>query len=199
MSLPSATKRSPEALTDNELVRRVLRGEVDAFASIVTRHQARLFRLGLKFLHRAEDAEDFAQEVFIRAYQRLATFQGQVPFAAWLYRISFNLAVNRYHVKKRTLPAVAEVEHLPDPSHSPEHRLVREELGEWVRKTLQKIPDIYNVLLRMHFFDGLSYPEISRKLRIPVNTIKSYIFRAKELIRQRLQAWEGEDADVSHG
>jgi RNA polymerase sigma-70 factor (ECF subfamily) len=91
------------------------------------------------------------------------------------------------------------VDLLPDRGHSPEHRLVREELAEWVRRTLQKIPDIYNVLIRMHFFEGLSYPEISRTLRIPVNTIKSYIFRAKNLIRQNLRVWDGEAAEVAHG
>ena len=176
---------------DNDLVRRVLRGEVEAYGTLVARHQARVFYLGLKFLRRNEDAEDFAQEVFIRAYEKLSSFQGNVPFAAWLYRIAYNLAVNRYHLKKRQLQAVNTVDILPDTRQSPEHRLVAEELSEWVRKTLHKIPEIYHVLIRMHFFEGLSYPEISKALEMPVNTIKSYIFRAKELIRQKHLSWDG--------
>jgi RNA polymerase sigma-70 factor (ECF subfamily) len=188
-----ATKR---AEADNDLVRRVLQGEVEAYAAIVARHQARIFYLGLKFLRRNEDAEDFAQEVFIRAYEKLSSFQGSVPFAAWLYRIAYNLAVNKYHLKKRQLQAVSAVELLPDSSYCPEHRLLAEELSEWVRKTLHKIPDIYHVLIRMHFFEGLSYPEISKALEMPVNTIKSYIFRAKELIRQKLRVW---DREAAHG
>jgi len=191
MSSSTEGRAKTESASDNDLAQRVLRGEADAYRAIVERHQARIFYLGLKFLRRPEDAEDFAQEVFIRAYEKLASFQGGVPFAAWLYRIAYNLAVNSYHVKKRTVLSVPAVELLPDPSHSPEHRLLREELSEWVRKTLHKIPEIYHVLIRMHFFDGLSYPEISKALEMPVNTIKSYIFRAKELIRQRHLAWDG--------
>jgi RNA polymerase sigma-70 factor (ECF subfamily) len=194
MSLSSAEKRKAEP--DNELVRRVLAGEVEAYGELVARHQARVFYLGLKFLRRNEDAEDFAQEVFIRAYEKLSSFQGSVPFAAWLYRIAYNLAVNKYHLKKRQLQAVNTVDILPDLSFSPEHHLLAEELSEWVRKSLAKIPEIYHVLIRMHFFEGLSYPEISKTLEMPVNTIKSYIFRAKELIRQRLRVW---DREAIHG
>jgi RNA polymerase sigma-70 factor (ECF subfamily) len=186
--------RKPES--DNDLVRRVLQGEVEAYGAIVARHQARIFYLGLKFLRRNEDAEDFAQEVFIRAYERLLSFQGNVPYAAWLYRIAYNLAVNKYHLRKRQAQAVNTVDILPDLSYCPERRLLSEELAEWVRKTLHKIPEIYHVLIRMHFFEGLSYPEISKALEMPVNTIKSYIFRAKELIRQRLRIW---DREAVHG
>jgi RNA polymerase sigma-70 factor (ECF subfamily) len=194
MTLSIAEKRKAEP--DNELVRRVLAGEVEAYSTIVARHQARVFYLGLKFLRRTEDAEDFAQEAFIRAYEKLSSFQGNVPFAAWLYRIAFNLAVNKYHLKKRQAQAVSSVEILPDSSFSPEHRLLSAELAEWVRRTLHKIPDIYHVLIRMHFFEGLSYPEISKSLEMPVNTIKSYIFRAKELLRQKLRVW---DKEAVHG
>jgi RNA polymerase sigma-70 factor (ECF subfamily) len=190
MSLSIAEKR--KAKPDNELVRRVLAGDVEAYGAIVARHQARVFYLGLKFLRRTEDAEDFAQEVFIRAYEKLSSFLGNVPFAAWLYRIAFNLAVNKYHLKKRQVQAVSTVDILPDSSFSPEHHLQSAELAEWVRRTLHKIPDIYHQLIRMHFFEGLSYPEISKALEMPVNTIKSYIFRAKELIRQKLRVWDKE-------
>jgi RNA polymerase sigma-70 factor (ECF subfamily) len=177
-------------------VRQVLKGDVEAYRLIVERHQARIFYLGLKFLRRPEDAEDFAQEVFLRAYAKLGSFQGAVPFSAWLYRIAFNLAVNRYHLKKRSFLEVHTAELQPDPAFSPEQRVLREELAEWVRKALARIPETYHLLIKMHFFDGLSYPEISKALEMPVNTIKSYIFRAKELIRQMLQ---GREREVANG
>ena len=192
MSSYTAAAARAEPSSDNELARRVLGGEVEAFRQIVDRHQARILFLGLKFLRRIEDAEDFAQEVFIRAYEKLATFQGSVPFSAWLYRVAYNLAINKYHLKKRQAPAVSAVEQLPDTNFSPEHRLLADELSEWVRRTLGKIPEVYHQLIHMHFFEGRSYPEISKALEMPVNTIKSYIFRAKELIRQRLALWNRE-------
>jgi RNA polymerase sigma-70 factor (ECF subfamily) len=173
-------------------VAQVLEGDVEAYRLIVERHQVRIFYLGLKFLRRPEDAEDFAQEVFLRAFAKLASFQGSVPFSAWLYRIAFNLAVNRYHLKKRAFLEVHTAELQPDPGISPEQKVLREELADWVRKALARIPETYHLLIKMHFFDGLSYPEISKVLQMPVNTIKSYIFRAKELIRQMLQGRERE-------
>jgi len=171
---------------DNSLVVKVLQGDAQSYRRIVERHQGRVFYLGLRFFHSEHDAEDFAQEVFLRAYEKLSLFQGQVPFAAWLYRIAFNLAVNRYHVHTRERAEVhAEIEPA-DTSPGPEAGLLRAETIERVRAALRKIPEAYKVVVKMHFFDGLSYPEISRILRTPVNTIKSHIFRAKQLLRRRL-------------
>ena len=164
----------------------MLRGETELFRTIVERHQTRIFFLGLKFFRRPEEAEDFAQEVFVRAYQRLASFKGKVPFAAWLYRVAFHLAVNRYRVRKRSILEVKITQPPADPCPSPEARFLHQELLGMVRKVLKRIPEIYHVLIKMHFFEGLSYPEISRILQIPVNTIKSYVFRAKGLIREKL-------------
>lgn len=171
---------------DNSLVVKVLQGDVESYRHIVERHQGRVFYLGLRFFRTEHDAEDFSQEVFLRAYEKLALYEGQGSFAAWLYRIAFNLAVNRYHVRRRSLVEVASDAEPADSAPDPETRLIRGEMIERVRAALRKIPEMYKVVVKMHFFDGLSYPEISRIMKIPVNTIKSHIFRAKEMLRRRL-------------
>ena len=173
---------------DNELVKRILAGQTEAYREIVTRHQARIFYMGLKFFHNRHDAEDYAQEVFLKTFEKLRTFKGEVPFASWLNKIAYNMAVNQYHKRKRTRLEVALPYEPEDTSLSPETRLLRNELCEKVRKVLKKIPDIYKPVINLHFFEGLSYPEISRALSIPVNTIKSYIFRVKRMLRGRLGA-----------
>jgi RNA polymerase sigma-70 factor (ECF subfamily) len=175
--------------TDNELVKRILQGQVDAYREIVARHQARVFYMGLKFFHNRHDAEDYAQEVFLKTFEKLRTFKAEVPFASWLNKIAYNMAVNQYHKRKRTHVEVALPCEPQDTSLSPETRLLRGELREKVRKVLKKIPDIYKPVINLHFFEGLSYPEISRALSIPVNTIKSYVFRAKQLLRSRLETY----------
>ena len=158
--------------------------------------------MGLKFLKRVEDAEDFAQEVFLRAFEKLEAFKGDGPFAAWLYRIAFNLAVSRYRVTKRFFaeewinePGAADPEGggfaLPsdDPSAGDrpvERSVVAKESEEKVRDALAVLPSRYAIIVRMHYFDGLTYEEISEILDIPVNTIKSHVFRAKREIRKRL-------------
>ncbi|MBN1411982.1 MAG: RNA polymerase sigma factor [Spirochaetales bacterium] len=171
---------------DNDLVKSVKRGDIEAFGTLVERHQSRLFFLGIKFFHNQEDAEDFAQEVFLKVFEKLTMFSGKVPFGAWLYKIAFNHAVNKYHVAK-TL-ALAEQE-LPEDK---EESVViddwdREQLKEEVNLALTELTDLSNIIIRMHFYDGLGYAEISDIMDIPVNTIKSHVHRAKKLIYNILQ------------
>lgn len=176
-------------ISDNELVKRILEGQIDAYREIVARHQARVFYMGLKFFHNRHDAEDYAQEVFLKIFEKLRSFKAEVPFVSWLNKIAYNMAVNQYHKRKRTHVEVALPCEPQDTSLSPETRLLRGELREKVRRVLKKIPDIYKPVINLHFFEGLSYPEISRALSIPVNTIKSYVFRAKQLLRNRLETY----------
>ncbi|HUZ17029.1 MAG TPA: RNA polymerase sigma factor [Spirochaetia bacterium] len=187
---------------ETDLVREITGGNVDAFRTIVERHQARIFYLGLKFLRRFEDAEDFAQEVFLRAFEKLSAFKGDGPFAAWLYRIAFNLGISKYRINKRIFaeewvdetPSDEGIDStggesgqgVPSAGAPVERLVVAKESEEEVRRAVDQLPARYAVIVRMHFFDGLTYQEISEVLDIPVNTIKSHVFRAKHEIRKRL-------------
>jgi len=175
--------------SDNELVEHILAGEIELYREIVARHQTRVFYLGLKFFHNRHDAEDYAQEVFLKIFEKLRSFKAEVPFASWLNKIAYNTAVNQYHKRKRASVEVALACEPPDTCPSPETRVLRTELRDKVRKVLSKIPDIYKPVINLHFFEGLTYPEISKALSIPVNTIKSYVFRAKHLLRVRLGSY----------
>jgi RNA polymerase sigma-70 factor (ECF subfamily) len=182
-------------IEDNILVERVLGGDTEAYRVLVERHQARIFYLGLKFFHNQEEAEDFSQDLFLRVFEKLASFRGRVPFSAWLYRIAFNLAVNRYHLNRRKLAELDLDIQIPDRGSSPVDELEKEELKQGVREVLAGLPDIYNLAVRMHYFDGLSYPQISRATGIPVGTLKSHVFRAKKLIRRGLAVGSEERDD----
>jgi RNA polymerase sigma-70 factor (ECF subfamily) len=176
---------------DNELVEKVLDGETEAFRIIVDRHKAKIFYLGLKFFHNDEDAEDFAQEVFLRTFKKLGSFLGNVPFGAWLYRIAFNCAVNKYHFDHRRLTVPEEpiepAEYLYEEYTGPEKALMDDELRTNMNEALSKLPDAYSIVIRMHYYDRLSYGEISEITDIPVNTIKSHISRAKKLIKKMIE------------
>lgn len=169
---------------DSILVGRVLTGDSEAYRGIVDRHKARIYYLGLKFFHGPEDAEDFAQDVFLKAYDKLSTFRGGSPFSAWLYRLAFNLAVNRYHVVKKRLTTV-QLDEVSDEQAQPERELIRKEERETVVRLMRELPDVYNVVLKMHYYDDLTYKEISRAMGIPVNTVKSHVHRAKKMLAER--------------
>lgn len=176
---------------DNLLVRKIVKGNTYAFQQIVEKHQPKIFYLGLKFFHNPEEAEDFAQDVFLRAYEKLATFRGRVPFGAWLYHIAYNLAVNRYHFNRRRLTELPLEEHgleveTEDREADPEVKLSNDEFRKMVTKILDEIPDIYNIILKMHYFDGLKLAQIAGILDIPLNTVKSHVFRAKKIIKKKM-------------
>jgi RNA polymerase sigma-70 factor, ECF subfamily len=191
---------------EKHLVRDVLDGDLGAFREIVERHQSRVFYLGLRFLKRFEDAEDFAQEVFLKAFEKIATFKGDGPFAAWLYRIAFNLGITRYRNRMKT-STVAWLEEIDadataapadgntgapqsGPSGHPgtvvELELINEESRETVRRAVDQLSDRAATIVKMHYYDGLTYEQISDALGVPVNTIKSHVFRAKQEIRERM-------------
>lgn len=173
---------------DNELVKRVLKGETEAYRALVERHQSRVFYIGLRFLRNPEEAEDFAQDVFVRAYERLRSFSGKVPFSAWLYRVAYNLAVNRYHVKKREIAHVpVEGLELPDPKSGPEGEVLRGEAAQLLRQKLAELPRIYQLVLKMRFFEGFPYQRMAEALKVPVNTVKSYVHRAKGVLAEKLR------------
>ena len=172
---------------DADLVRKVLSGDVQQYRVIVERHQSRILFMGLKFLHRLEDAEDFTQEVFLRAFEKLSLYSGKGPFAAWLYRLAYHVAVNTHQGSRQAfLEEEIDEQALPGNLPSAEDALASRESAESVGRALKWLPARYSLVVRMHYFDGLSYPEIADILDVPVNTIKSYIFRAKEIIRSRL-------------
>jgi RNA polymerase sigma-70 factor (ECF subfamily) len=178
---------------DNVLAERVLEGETGAFSVIVDRHKEKMYYLGLRFFHNNEDAEDFAQDVFLQAFKKLSSFSGEVPFGAWLYRIAFNLAVNKYHFDRVRLTDPGEPAdfraNVFEEYTSPEMAMMYEELRNKVSDALTQLPEAYTLVIRMHYYDRLTYGEISEITDIPVNTIKSHISRAKKMIRNILSSY----------
>ena len=148
--------------------------------------------MGKKFFSNPADAEDFSQEVFIRAYERLASYKGKGPFAGWLYRLAFNLGINKYHITKRTLFESELPEETASLSYQPEQKVMDTLYKEKVREELKKLSSGYQLVLNLHFFEGFTYPEISQITGFPVGTIKSHIFRGKKLLKERLAAYEYE-------
>jgi RNA polymerase sigma-70 factor, ECF subfamily len=178
---------------DNDLVEKVLEGDIGAFRIIVDRNKGKIFYLGLKFFHNNEDAEDFAQDVFLKAFKKLYSFRGEVPFGAWLYRLAFNLAVNKYHFDKLRLTDPGEPPDqepvLYEKYSGPEKETMYEELRNKINNALARLPEVYAIVIRMHFYDRLTYSDISEITDIPVNTVKSHILRAKKMIRNALSSY----------
>ena len=182
----------PEHLTDEEIVRRALK-EKDAFAPLIERYEAKLARylerLGLSV---REDREDVLQNAFIKAYRNLNSFDPELSFSSWMYRIAHNEAMSFFRAR-RARPQVElseEGEALivelkdesADASASAEARISREELA----RGLSRLPEQYRDVLALRFFEDKSYAEMSDILQVPVGTVSTLVHRAKHALRAAL-------------
>lgn len=168
-----------------------------AFAELVRRYRGPVFRLAVSILGQefAPDAEDVAQDVMLRVHRALASFRGEAKFSSWVYRITFNQALNvkarvRYrapHVSDQALAAV------PTQDRDPYDRLQNDRRQQAVLALVEDLPEVYQSAVRLHYWLGESVGSIAALLDVPENTVKSYLHRARRLLHARL-AERGFDA-----
>jgi len=172
-------------------------GDDDAFAELVRRHRTAVFRLALSILGPgfAGDAEEVTQEVFLRVHHALRSFRGDAQFSSWLYRIAFNQAVNlkarvRYRAPHATEDALAD---RPSADPSPFEQLDASRRRHALAEAIAALPEVYQAALRLHYWMGSSIGEVAELLLVPDNTVKSYLHRARRLLRVRLreQGYDG--------
>ena len=178
-----------------QLVRRAQAGETQAFAALVMEHQRFVYNLALRSLGDAQEAEDVAQEAFVRAWQALAHFRGQSRFQTWLYRIVVNLCLTRLPRLRRELAALSEPEVLDLPSESfadPETGVELAERQAFLHRQIEALPESYRLLVMLRFQQELSYEEIAGIVDLPLGTVKTGIFRARQRLREAWHEYEGE-------
>ncbi|MCP4538162.1 MAG: sigma-70 family RNA polymerase sigma factor [Chloroflexi bacterium] len=159
-------------------IRLARQGDADAYGQLVTRHQQAVFNIAYRITGNRQEAEDVAQESFVKAYRALGRFDTERPFAPWLYRIATNTALNWV---KRRRPEVTLDEETPlaDPSPGPEAQAIAADTSARLRAAIAALPPNYRVVIELRHFQGLSYQEMSDALNVPVSDVKSWLFRAR--------------------
>jgi RNA polymerase sigma-70 factor (ECF subfamily) len=173
-------------LTDRDLIIRSRRGSNDAFGELVTRYQSGVFNVCYRILHNRVDAEDLAQETFMRAYNRLQTFDIERKFGPWIRRVAANLCLN--YLKTRKVTVELDDERDADKSQRPEKQVEVKEGAERVRGALASLPAHYRVVVELRHYQDMSYGEIANELNIPLSDVKSHLFRARKLLAEKLHA-----------
>jgi RNA polymerase sigma-70 factor (ECF subfamily) len=164
---------------DRALIRRYLEGERDAAGGLVDRYQKRLFNVAVRMLGNTQDAEDVTQTVFLNAFLKLRSYDPRYRFFSWIYRLAVNESLNMLKRRKRTV-TLEDAPDLPAPGAAPDHTA---EVQEFVGKALMGLkPDDRTVVVLKHFL-FFSYEEIADVLEIPVKTVKSRLFTARERLR----------------
>jgi RNA polymerase sigma-70 factor (ECF subfamily) len=178
---------------DKVWVRQAQGGDQAAFAELVTRHQRYVYNLAYRLLQDADEAEDLAQEAFLRAWRGLASFRGEAKFTTWLYRIVTNLCYNRLASLRRELSdaAVNDVEALACPvDGDPLSTVEAAERRAFLHRQIATLPVRYRLVITLFYLQELSYQEIAHVLNLPLGTVKTHLYRARERLKRQLQASE---------
>ena len=182
---------------DLSLVRRVQAGERAAYDLLVLKYQHKVVKLVMRYVRNPADAEDIAQEAFIKAYRALPQFRGDSAFYTWLYRIAINTAKNALVSRDRGFGVYEIDAHGPDENpemasrlrdpDTPEGLALSDEIRDIVNAAIAALPDDLRTAIMLRELEGLSYDEIATAMQCPVGTVRSRIFRAREAIDSRLR------------
>ena len=168
---------------DNYYIDRILKGDANAYASLVNKHKNLVFTIAVKILKNREDAEELAQDVFIKAFEVLNTFKKESKFSTWLYRIAFNMAVSK--TRKKKLPTVnletEIIENFSIDDIVPDmQELSNEEQKNCIEKALNVLPYEENIIITLFYYDDKSIEEISEITSLTVSNVKVKLHRIRK-------------------
>jgi RNA polymerase sigma-70 factor (ECF subfamily) len=183
------------AASDGELARRCLAGDRQAYGELVQRHQHAVFNVCLRLMGERREAEDLAQEAFLRAYQRLALYDPARPFGPWMRQVAANLCLNALERRPAETLAYDEQDEPPAPpqSNHPEALLEQRQQAAILHRALLSLPPRYRLVVELRHYQELSYNEIAAALEIPLSDVKSDLFRARQMLAKRLTSPERGD------
>ncbi|MEL6627534.1 MAG: sigma-70 family RNA polymerase sigma factor [Bacteroidota bacterium] len=191
---PKTSKNTQE---DRELVASAKRGESHAFETLLKKYRKSVYYMLLKMVRNADDAEDLTQEAFAKAFNSIEKFDSKFAFSTWLFRIATNNTIDFIRKKRvQTVSIDAPVEgedgssmrfDVRDDDLDPNAAMLKKQRSRYLHMAIEKLPEKYRVLVKLRYFEELSYEEIATELQIPLGTVKAQLFRARELLNQELK------------
>ena len=184
-ALLEAPPIDPSSLIDDQtLVADTLAGRTEAFGTLVERYDRAIYHLAYRTLHDQEEARDVAQEAFFKAYRSLRTFKPGAKFSTWLFAITYHACCDRLSRRRRY-----SNDELPDRADSaagPESQAIASDEAQRLRQAIAALPEKYRTVITLYHLQGRQYEEIAQVLGVPMGTVKTHLFRAKEQLRKIL-------------
>jgi RNA polymerase sigma-70 factor (ECF subfamily) len=169
---------------DQELIAATLAGRSDAFGELVGRYERAVYNLAVRTLRDRTEAEDAAQEAFFKAYRALHTFRPGAKFSTWIFTICYRGCCDRLAKRKRL--SGDELPDSADPAPGPALLAERKDDAQRLRRAIDELPEKYRTVITLYHLQGKQYEEIATVLNLPLGTVKTHLFRAKELLRKAL-------------
>ena len=180
------------ALTDSELIQRVLAGDELAERALYNAHVDRVYRLAYRLAgNDADHAQDFTQETFVRAFGKLKEFQGRSAFSTWLHSITVSVSLNGLRKVKRHRTREVELDDATPATYAAA-RQAEPDLKERLKSAIAGLPEHYRAVFVMYDMEGFTHEEIGSTLNVPVGTSKARLSRAREKLREQLADFAGE-------
>lgn len=179
-------------LDENALIQQILDGQVDEFQQIIVKYQRLVWHLVAKIVKSEPDREDVCQDVFIKVYKNLRSFKFESKLSTWIGRIAYNSAINFIQKKKPELyedisPEGVTLDSLAGPEENPESVAGNQNVSEILKSEIMNLPIQYKTILTLFHLDEMNYNEISEIAKLPIGTVKSHLFRARKLLKDRLE------------
>lgn len=178
-----------DQLSEQELVTRAKAGDMEAFSVLVQRCQHVVYNLSYRFMREQALAEDMSQEAFLKAFRLIGGFRGDCSFSTWMYRVTCSVCLTELNKRKRR----DEVELLPE--HGQEtggaDMTDRADLPELIRKAVTKLPDNYAKVITLYYLNEASYEEIAEIMQVPMGTLKTWMHRARQQLREIVEKEHG--------
>lgn len=169
-----------DAIDDLALVEQTKKGDQEAFSELVRRHQQVTYNLAFRYMRDATQAEDMAQEAFLKAFRLLHGFRGDSSFSTWLYRVTCSVCLTELNRRKRRGEVELQPVHYKNAAIQPSYTV---DIPEHIRRCVTKLSDRYAEIVTLYYLKGVSYDEIAETMDIPLGTLKTWMFRARKQLR----------------
>lgn len=176
--------------TDDEIIRLCQQGRSEGFALLLDAYQDRVYRRAFSFLRNREDALDATQDVFLRVVQAIAHFRSGSPIWPWLRQVTTNTCLNRIRAanhRPQTLPLDEARDQAASVANDPEYEVMLTLDREWLERAMGELPPLHRMAVVLRHQEGLSYDEIARTMNLPLGTVKTYLFRARKVLREAME------------
>ncbi len=177
---------APPLVTDDELIAAAVAGRGEAFGILVERYERAVYHLAVRTLHDGEEAKDATQEAFFKAYRALRTFRPGAKFSTWIFTIAYHACCDRLAKRKRY--SGDELPDRADPAAGPQECAETADEARRLRAAIDALPEKYRTVITLFHLQNRQYEEIAEVLGLPMGTVKTHLFRAKELLRKTLSA-----------
>ncbi len=176
---------------EHELVQGILNADPLAYRRFVKQYERLVFYLIRKLIDNPEDVEDLAQEVFMKIFKNLSKFKFESKLSTWIGQVAYREALNylrKNKTKNDKLNSLENSGYLPDNDQNPEQKNISKDLSRLVQENVKKLPEHYRQVLVLFHLDEFSYPEIGEITGMPEGTVKNYLFRARKILKELLEA-----------